>query len=98
MTTALVSLLSGRPVKGTVGMTGEVTLQGKVLPIGGVKQKVLAAHRAGLKEVILPKRNEADLEDLPETVLEEMTIRLADRIDEVLGWALVPAEAARRAG
>jgi len=88
MTTALVSLLSGRPVKGTVGMTGEVTLQGKVLPIGGVKQKVLAAHRAGLKEVILPKRNEADLEDLPETVLEEMSIHLADRIDDVLGWAL----------
>ncbi|MGI8426411.1 MAG: endopeptidase La [Actinomycetota bacterium] len=91
MTTALVSLLSGRPVKGTVGMTGEVTLQGKVLPIGGVKQKVLAAHRAGLKEVILPQRNEADLEDLPGTVLEEMSIHLADRIDDVLGWALEKA-------
>ena len=68
MTTALVSLLTGRQVKPNVGMTGEVTLQGKVLPIGGVKQKVLAAHRAGLTEVILPKRNGPDLEDVPERV------------------------------
>jgi ATP-dependent Lon protease len=90
MTTALVSLLSGRPVRSTVGMTGEVTLQGKVLPIGGVKQKVLAAKRAGLKEVILPKRNEPDLDDLPEAVREEMGIHLASDVTQVLGWALEP--------
>jgi ATP-dependent Lon protease len=88
MTTALVSLLTRKPVKPTVGMTGEVTLQGKVLPIGGVKQKVLAAHRAGLKEVILPKRNEGDLDDVPEQVKNEMTFHLATTIDEVLTHAL----------
>ena len=65
MTTALASLLSGRPVKHTVGMTGEVTLQGRVLPIGGLKQKVLAAHAAGLTDVILPERNRGDLDDVP---------------------------------
>jgi ATP-dependent Lon protease len=91
MTTALVSLLSGRPVRPEVGMTGEVTLQGRVLPIGGVKQKVLAAHRAGLTEVILPKRNEADLDDVPETVREAMTFHLADHVSEVLSVALAPA-------
>jgi ATP-dependent Lon protease len=91
MTTALASLLTGRPVKATVGMTGEVTLQGRVLPIGGVKQKVLAAHRAGLKEVILPKRNEGDLEDVPEQIREEMTFHVAETIDEVLALALEPA-------
>jgi ATP-dependent Lon protease len=90
MTTALVSLLSGRPVRPTVGMTGEVTLQGKVLPIGGVKQKVLAAKRAGLKEVILPKRNEPDLDDLPAAVREEVQIHLATDVTQVLGWALEP--------
>jgi ATP-dependent Lon protease len=88
MTTALVSLLSGRPVRSTVGMTGEVTLQGKVLPIGGVKQKVLAAKRAGLKEVILPKRNEADLDDLPPAVREEVRIHLASEVTQVLDLAL----------
>ncbi len=88
MTTALASLLSGRPVKATVGMTGEVTLQGRVLPIGGVKQKVLAAHRAGLKEVILPKRNEGDLEDVPEQVRADIEFHIAESIDDVLGWAL----------
>ncbi len=88
MTTALVSLLSGRPVRSTVGMTGEVTLQGKVLPIGGVKQKVLAAKRAGLKEVILPKRNEPDLDDLPAAVREEITIHLASDVSQVLALAL----------
>jgi ATP-dependent Lon protease len=90
MTTALVSMLTGRSVRPIVGMTGEVTLQGKVLPIGGVKQKVLAAHRAGLKEVILPKRNEGDLDDVPEQVREEITFHLAETIDQVLGWALEP--------
>jgi ATP-dependent Lon protease len=91
MTTALVSLLSGRPVKSTVGMTGEVTLQGRVLPIGGVKQKVLAAHRAGLTEVILPARNGPDLDDVPQKVRDEMEFHLADDVTEVLGWALEPA-------
>jgi ATP-dependent Lon protease len=79
-------------VKHTVGMTGEVTLQGKVLPIGGVKQKLLAAHRAGLSEVILPARNEADLDDLPETVRKAMTIHLASDVRQVLDWALEPRE------
>jgi ATP-dependent Lon protease len=90
MTTAIVSLLSGRAVRPEVGMTGEITLQGKVLPIGGVKQKVLAAHRAGLTEVVLPSRNEADLEDVPEAVREQMTFHLAAGIDEVLDRALGP--------
>jgi ATP-dependent Lon protease len=93
MTTALVSLLSGRPVKHTVGMTGEVTLQGRVLPIGGLKQKVLAAHAAGLTEVILPERNRGDLDEVPEEVREQMTFHPVMSIDEVLGLALEPAEA-----
>jgi ATP-dependent Lon protease len=93
MTTALASLLTGRPVRAEVGMTGEVTLQGRVLPIGGVKQKVLAAHRAGLKEVILPSRNEGDLDDVPEQVREEMTFQLAEDAAEVLTIALEPASA-----
>src|SRR6184192_3747165 len=88
MVTALVSLFSGRPVRSIVGMTGEVTLQGKVLPIGGVKQKLLAAHRAGLTEVILPQRNEADLDDLPQSVRDAMTIHLASDVRQVLDWAL----------
>jgi ATP-dependent Lon protease len=75
-------------VKSTVAMTGEVTLQGQVLPIGGVKQKVLAAHRAGLTEVILPARNEGDLDDVPEAVREAMTFHLASDVRQVLGWAL----------
>jgi ATP-dependent Lon protease len=87
MTTALVSLLTNRPVKPTVGMTGEITLQGKVLPIGGLKQKVLAAHRAGLTEVILPKRNGPDLEDVPEKVRAAMTFHLADTYADVLAAA-----------
>ncbi|HVN12179.1 MAG TPA: S16 family serine protease, partial [Kineosporiaceae bacterium] len=94
MTTALVSLLTGRPVRADVGMTGEVTLQGRVLPIGGVKQKVLAAHRAGLTTVVLPKRNELDLEDVPEAVRRQMTFELADRVDDVLAVALDGAGAA----
>ena len=92
MTTAIVSLLTGRPVRNTVGMTGEVTLQGLVLPIGGVKQKVLAAHRMGLKEVILPRRNEKDLDDVPQTVRDAMTFHLASQVEEVLKHALEPAK------
>jgi ATP-dependent Lon protease len=91
MTTALVSLLTGRPVKPTVGMTGEVTLQGKVLPIGGVKQKVLAAHRAGLTEVILPARNGPDLDDVPDAVRDQMTFHLASDISDVLEVAVAAA-------
>ena len=98
MTTALASLLSDRPVKATVGMTGEVTLQGRVLPIGGVKQKVLAAHRAGLKEVILPKRNEGDLDDVPEQVREEMTFHPVETVAQVLALALEGSEPAEDAG
>jgi ATP-dependent Lon protease len=91
MTTALASLLSGRPIKHTVGMTGEVTLQGRVLPIGGLKQKVLAAHAAGLTEVILPERNRGDLDDVPADVREAMTFHPVMSIDEVLDLALEPA-------
>ena len=90
-TTALASLLSGRPVKHTVGMTGEVTLQGRVLPIGGLKQKVLAAHAAGLTEVILPERNRGDLDEVPEEVRKQMTFHPVMSIDEVLEQALEPA-------
>jgi ATP-dependent Lon protease len=90
MTTALASLLTGRSVRSTVGMTGEITLSGRVLPIGGVKQKVLAAHRAGLKEVILPSRNEGDLEDVPEQVREEISFHVAETVDDVLAYALEP--------
>ena len=88
MTTALVSLLTGRPVRREVGMTGEITLSGRVLPIGGVKQKVLAAHRAGLTEVILPARNGPDLDDLPDEVREAMTVHLVHDVAEVLELAL----------
>jgi ATP-dependent Lon protease len=94
MVTALTSLLSGRPVKHTVGMTGEVTLQGRVLPIGGLKQKVLAAHAAGLTDVILPERNRQDLDDVPEDVREQMTFHPVMSIDEVLEVALEPAPVA----
>jgi ATP-dependent Lon protease len=93
MTTALASLLTDRPVRHTVGMTGEVTLQGRVLPIGGLKQKVLAAHAAGLTDVILPERNRADLDDVPEDVREAMTFHPVMTIDEVLAIALEPARA-----
>jgi ATP-dependent Lon protease len=90
MVTALASLLSGRPVKHTVGMTGEVTLQGRVLPIGGLKQKVLAAHAAGLTDVILPERNRGDLDDIPEEVREQMTFHPVMTVQEVLDRALEP--------
>jgi len=91
MVTALTSLLSGRPVRHTVGMTGEVTLQGRVLPIGGVKQKVLAAHAAGLTDVILPERNRGDMDEVPQEVRDAMSFHFAMTIDEVLAVALEPA-------
>ncbi len=94
MATALVSLLTARPVRADVGMTGEVTLRGQVLPIGGLKQKILAAHRAGLKTVILPQRNEADLDDVPEDVRAEMTFVPVDSVEQVLATALKPEELA----
>ncbi len=94
MTTALASLASGRPVKSSVGMTGEVTLQGKVLPIGGVKQKLLAAHRAGLTDVIIPKRNEPDLDDLPESVRGQLRVHPVSNVSEVLELALEPVAVA----
>jgi len=92
MTTALASLLSGRPVKHTVGMTGEVTLQGRVLPIGGLKQKVLAAHAAGLTDVIIPERNRGDLDEVPKEVRDQMTFHPVMTIGEVLDLALEPAQ------
>jgi ATP-dependent Lon protease len=97
MTTALVSLLRGQPVANDVGMTGEVTLQGLVLPIGGVKQKLLAAHRAGLRRIVLPRRNGEDLEDLPEHVLGDLQVTLADRMTDVLDVALPAAAPAAAA-
>jgi len=90
MATALASLLSERPVKHTVGMTGEVTLQGRVLPIGGLKQKVLAAHAAGLTDVIIPERNRADLDDVPADVREAMRFHPVMTLGEVLELALEP--------
>ena len=93
MVTALASLLSGRPVKHTVGMTGEVTLQGRVLPIGGLKQKALAAHAAGLTDVILPERNRGDLDEIPEEVREQMAFHPVMTVQEVLDRALEPARA-----
>jgi ATP-dependent Lon protease len=91
MTTALASLLSGRPVRHTVGMTGEVTLQGRVLPIGGLKQKALAAHAAGLTDVIIPERNRGDLDEVPEDVRKALAFHPVMTLDEVLALALEPA-------
>ena len=90
--TALVSEMSDRPVRGDVSMTGEITLRGRVLPIGGLKEKVLGAHRAGIKHVIIPKANEADIEDVPEDVRNVLTFHPVETLREVLGIALVPAE------
>ncbi|HEX2807842.1 MAG TPA: endopeptidase La, partial [Kineosporiaceae bacterium] len=98
MTTALASLLTGRLVRAEVGMTGEVSLTGRVLPIGGVKQKLLAAHRAGLSEVILPERNRPDLDDVPEQVREQLTVHLVSDVAEVIDLALEPAAAAEATG
>ena len=97
MVTAIASLLSGRPVKSTIGMTGEVTLQGRVLPIGGLKQKVLAAYAAGLTEVIVPERNQHDLDDVPADVRDRMRFHIVGAVDEVLAAALEPVEIAKAA-
>jgi ATP-dependent Lon protease len=93
MATAFASLLSGRPIRQGLAMTGEVTLRGRVLPVGGIKEKVLAARRAGIETVILPKRNEKDLEDVPESARSAMRFHFAETMDEVLDLALVPARA-----
>jgi ATP-dependent Lon protease len=95
MATALVSLLSGRPVKKGVGMTGEITLRGQVLPVGGIKEKMIAAHRAGLKTIILPKRNEPDLDDLPAEVHKSLTFVFAEAGNDVLEAALEKIPRAR---
>lgn len=84
----MVSALTKRPVRREVGMTGEITLRGRVLPIGGIKEKTLSAHRAGLKTIILPLDNERDLEDIPETIREELTFKLVSQADEALEIAL----------
>jgi ATP-dependent Lon protease len=94
MVTAIASLLTRRPVKSTLGMTGEVTLQGRVLPIGGLKQKVLAAHAAGLTEVVVPERNAPDLDDVPADVREHMRFHIVGTVDQVLALALEPRELA----
>jgi len=88
MATTIVSVLTRIPVRNDVAMTGEITLRGKVLPIGGVKEKLLAAHRAGMKEVILPRENEKDLQDIPQDILDAMKVNLVETMDEVLQLAL----------
>ena len=90
MVLAMASIYTGRPVRHDVGMTGEVTLRGRLLPVGGIKTKVLAAHRAGLRTVLLPRRNEPDLDELPPPVHQELTIRLVDRVAEAFDLALLP--------
>jgi ATP-dependent Lon protease len=88
MATALVSLMSGRPVKKGVSMTGEITLRGQVMPVGGIKEKMLAAHRAGLKTIILPKRNELDIEDIPVEIRKSLSFVLVESVNDVLKAAL----------
>ncbi|HXZ45078.1 MAG TPA: S16 family serine protease, partial [archaeon] len=95
--TALASLATQRPVRSEVAMTGEITLRGKVLPVGGIKEKVLAAHRAGIRSVILPRRNERDLEEVPEELRRQLRVIFVDDAEEVLQHALTPAAAVSRA-
>jgi ATP-dependent Lon protease len=96
MFTAITSLLTGRPVRSDVAMTGEITLRGRVLPVGGIRDKVLGAQRAGISTVILPRKNERDLEDVPEAIRKQMRFELVDRIDQVLDLALGKTPAAKR--
>jgi len=94
--TAMASILTGRPARDDIAMTGEITLRGRVLPIGGIKEKVLGAHRAGIRRVLLPTRNEADLDDIPADLRSEMQLVLVDSIDQVLREALTKAPAVPR--
>ena len=96
MATTIVSALTKIPVRRDVAMTGEITLRGKVLPIGGVKEKLLAAHRAGIKNVLLPRENEKDLQDLPQDILEALNVILVETMDEVLQAALEKMPAPRQ--
>ncbi|HJZ10987.1 MAG TPA: S16 family serine protease, partial [Acidobacteriota bacterium] len=97
MATALISALTKNPVKKDVAMTGEITLRGKVLPIGGVKEKILAAHRAGMSVIILPRKNEKDLSEIPAKVKQDLQVRLVDSMDEVLPIALTrPVQVKRK--
>jgi ATP-dependent Lon protease len=96
MATALISALTQRPVRHDVGMTGEITLRGRVLPIGGFKEKVLAAHRAGLKTILLPKRNEKDMVEIPNKVKRDLEFVFVERMDEVLAVALLAAAKKRK--
>ena len=98
MATAIVSLVRGVPVSDEVAMTGEITLTGQVLPIGGVREKALAAQRAGVKRVIIPHENEPDLEELPKETREELEFVLADTLDDVLAAAFDGVGAGRRRG
>ena len=93
MATAVVSVLTDRPVRRDVAMTGEITLRGKVLPIGGLKEKLLAAHRAGIKVFILPEKNRKDLHEVPDEVKQSMELVMVKHVDEVLAKALLPAAA-----
>src|SRR4029077_17015614 len=94
--TAMASILTGRPARDDIAMTGEITLRGRVLPIGGIKEKVLGAHRAGIRRVLLPTRNEADLDDIPADLRSEMELVMVDSIDQVLREALTKAPSAPR--
>jgi ATP-dependent Lon protease len=95
MATAIVSAMSGQAVRSDVAMTGEITLRGRVLPIGGVKEKVLGAHRAGITQIILPRQNEADLEDLPADVRDALVFHAVSTLDEVFELTLVPKPAGK---
>src|SRR6202040_953832 len=94
--TAMASILTGRPARDDIAMTGEITLRGRGLPIGGIKEKVLGAHRAGIRRVLLPTRNEADLDDIPADLRKEMQLVLIDSIDQVLAEALTKARVSPR--
>jgi ATP-dependent Lon protease len=97
MATSLVSLISGRKVLPNVGMTGEITLRGQVLPVGGIKEKVLAAHRNGLKTIILPKRNKVDLDDVPDEIRKTLKFVFAETVDDVLAASLEKPKKAPKA-
>ena len=92
MFTSVMSALTGNPIRKDVAMTGEITLRGKVLPVGGIKEKVLAAHRAGIRTILLPRENEADIDDIPQSVRRQLTFHLLDRAKEALDWAMVKKE------